>query len=85
MLDMFITLPPGTKQLRLRTSNGDGEPIESAPRSPDTSLMLYCPDQGGWQVGEWWSVEEPGKWVATIDGSITLEPTHWAILLAAPE
>ena len=46
-LDMLVTLPPGTAQLRLSTSASDAQPIETAPEKPDTSLMLFCPDQGG--------------------------------------
>ena len=61
------------------------EPIDSAPREPDMSLMLFCPEQGGWHVGEWWPAEEPGKWVAAISTEIELQPTHWAYVLPAPE
>jgi hypothetical protein len=70
-LDMLVTLPPGTMQLRLRTGADEAPAIETAPREPDTSMMLFCPDQGGWHVGEWWNVEEPGRWVASIDVSLT--------------
>jgi hypothetical protein len=45
------------------------EPIDNAPRQPDTSILLFCPEQGGWQVGEWWTVDRP-RWVAVLDAAI---------------
>ena len=61
------------------------EAIATAPREPQPSLLLFCPEQGGWHVGEWWAVEEPGKWIAAISTDIELEPTHWAYVLPDPE
>ena len=59
--------------------------IVTAPRAPETPILLFCPEQGGWQVGKWWTVELPGRWAAAIDTSIRIEPTHWApMLLSAP-
>ena len=48
------------------------QPIASAPYNPERTLLLYCPEQGGWQTGEWCE----GRWVSTADIAIVLEPTH---------
>ena len=55
-------------------------PIATAPRESGASVMLFCPRQGGWHVGQWWP-EGRGGWVASIDTSIGLDATHWAPLL----
>jgi hypothetical protein len=52
------------------------QPIATLAPTPDTSYLLYCPEQGGWHVGEWWNVEG-GFWTAAIDTNWLLEPTHW--------
>jgi hypothetical protein len=52
------------------------QPIQTAPRQPEVSVLLFCPEQGGWHLGEWWTLDRP-RWVAVIDASIELEPTHW--------
>ena len=46
--------------------------IETAPRQPDRKLLLYCPKQGGWEVGAW----SGDRWISlrTIE---LLDPTHW--------
>jgi hypothetical protein len=54
------------------------KPIDEAPRDGERTLLLYCPQQGGWHAGEWFR----GRWAAAIDQTRTLEPTHW---LAGPE
>jgi hypothetical protein len=48
------------------------EPIESAPRESGRKLLLYCPEQGGWQVGEWTGE----RWTLTWTWDF-LTPTHW--------
>jgi hypothetical protein len=58
------------------------EPIETAPPITDTSpLLLFCPEQGGWHSGVWFY----GKWLAYIDSSIILHPTHWMMAPVDPE
>src|SRR4051794_2485471 len=37
--------------------------IETAPKVPQRPLLLFCPEQGGWQPGEW--VEESEGWRAS--------------------
>jgi hypothetical protein len=59
------------------------QPIHTAPRQPDTSILLFCPEQGGWQVGGWWTMERP-RWVAVLDATIELEPTYWMPTPADP-
>ena len=49
------------------------QPIETAPKQPNRKLLLYCPKQGGWEVGEW----SGERWISF--GRIEfLDPTHWA-------
>jgi hypothetical protein len=58
------------------------EPIEAAPPFTDTSpLLLFCPEQGGLHSGVWFY----GKWLAYIDSSIILHPTHWMMAPVDPE
>jgi hypothetical protein len=56
------------------------QPIATAPREHEASLLLFCPVQGGWQLGQWWGVDR-ARWVAVLDEGIDLKPTHW---MAAP-
>jgi hypothetical protein len=49
------------------------QPISTAPQEDDQPLLLFCPDQGGWHTGVWFR----GKWLAYIDSSVVLEPSHW--------
>jgi hypothetical protein len=46
------------------------------PRQAGTSIQLYCPDQGGWHYGEWWTIDAE-RWVAVIDAEHELHPSHW--------
>ena len=55
-------------------------PIATAAREHERGLLLFCPKQGGWHVGQWWGVGR-ARWVAATDDGIELEPTHW---MAAP-
>lgn len=48
-------------------------PITTAPTNDTPPLLLFCPEQGGWHSGIWFY----GKWLAYIDDSIILHPTHW--------
>ena len=47
-------------------------PIETAPTGSERKLLLYCPEQGGWIVGEWLV----GRWTASWTWDL-LHPTHW--------
>ena len=62
-----------------------GQPIATVTPEPDTAYLLFCPEQGGWHVGEWWNVEGSGGWVAAIDTEWRLEPTHWMLAPPDPE
>jgi hypothetical protein len=57
------------------------EPIATAPRAGERTLLLYCPEQAGWQTGEWCE----GQWVSTADIEIVLEPTHWTDVPEPPK
>ena len=49
---------------------------------PDTSYLLYCPEHGGWHVGEWWTVDGEPRWVLAFDTAHELYPSH---VLPAPK
>jgi hypothetical protein len=49
------------------------QPMATAPRERERTVLLYCPEQGGWHTGEWFE----GRWVSSADIETTLEPTHW--------
>jgi hypothetical protein len=53
----------------------------AAPRELERTLLLYCPEQAGWQTGEWLE----GRWVSAADIETVLEPTHWADVPAEPK
>jgi hypothetical protein len=62
------------QQLRAERRYPPLEPIGTAPEEPGRPLLLWCPEQAGWQTGEW--LNERG-WVSTLDANTHLEPTHW--------
>jgi hypothetical protein len=59
------------------------QPIATAPRDHEVSILLFCAEQGGWHVGQWWGVDR-ARWVAVVDDAIELEPTHWMPAPADP-
>jgi hypothetical protein len=60
-------------------------PIEvfGRPRT-NTSYLLFCPDGGGWRVGEWQPLGPDGKWVAVLDIQQELRPSHVVAGPSAP-
>jgi hypothetical protein len=56
-------------------------PIETAPDADDFPILLFCPEQGGWHT----AVKFKGLWLAYIDTSIRLRPTHWLPVPSEPE
>ncbi len=53
------------------------------PSEKPIKVLVYCPDEGGWHVGEWiragyykdaWFRQ---GWRLTADHDIELRPTHW--------
>lgn len=54
--------------------------IANAPQREDGPLLLFCPEQGGWHTGVWFR----GVWLAYIDTSTRLNPTHWLPMLPEP-
>jgi hypothetical protein len=48
----------------------------------NTSYLVFCPEHGGWHVGEWWAIEGPGRWVLAYDTEVELHPSH---VQAAPD
>jgi hypothetical protein len=49
--------------------------IAAAPKESQRALLLYCPEQSGWQIGTW--IEERGCWLSTAVPGMRLGPTHW--------
>jgi hypothetical protein len=50
-------------------------PMSRAPRIAERTLLLYCPEQGGWQTGEWHHDRQ--CWVSTAAIDHVLEATMW--------
>ena len=49
-------------------------PIATAPTDdPERTLLLFCPEQGGWHTGLF--VE--GRWLDFATLTLELEPTYW--------
>ena len=57
--------------------------IATAPMERERTLLLYCPEQGGWRTGEW--LEDQRRWIAISEFDETLHPTHWADLPPEPD
>jgi hypothetical protein len=57
-------------------------PIETAPhdKAQERSLLLWCPEQGGWQTGIWFK----GQWMDSITLKNPLAPTHWMEIPSDP-
>jgi hypothetical protein len=45
------------------TVYGDPLPIGGLRPAPEATYLLWCPEQGGWQTGEWWPVEGEEGWI----------------------
>jgi len=50
-------------------------PISRAPRIHERTLLLFCPEQGGWQTGEW--LHDRQSWVSIADIEVVLESILW--------
>lgn len=51
-------------------------PAISVKPEVDRSYLCYCPDHGGWHVGEWWTIDGPGRWVLAMDAATELHVSH---------
>jgi len=60
----------------IREEHWKPQPIRSAPKEAERTLLLYCPEQGGWQTGEW--LDDRKCWVSTAAIEECLEPTLWS-------
>ena len=57
-------------------------PIRDAPLDdPERTLLLFCPEQGGWQTGVFFE----GRWLDFATLSVELEPTHFTDVPPDPE
>jgi hypothetical protein len=57
------------------------EPIETAPRDTATTLLVYCPDFGGWHTAEWLGA----KWLDSATLSHELHPNRWSNVPGDPD
>ena len=56
-------------------------PISAAPTDdPERTLLLFCPEQGGWQTGVFFE----GRWLDFATLTVELEPTHFVDVLPDP-
>ena len=55
--------------------------IETAPKDASSTLLVYCPDAGGWHTAEWFGV----KWLDSATLSHELNPTHWTTVPGSPD
>jgi hypothetical protein len=55
-----VALAPATPTL---AAPSGPEPIATAPREREGTLLPYCPEQAGWQTGEWCD----GRWASTAE------------------
>jgi hypothetical protein len=69
------TMPDPTMIYR-PTVYGDPLPIGTIQRALGVTYLLWCPEQGGWQTGEWWPVSTAGE-----NGLTRLDPIAY---IAAP-
>jgi hypothetical protein len=59
-----------------------GHPVRELPaelKEPESRVLLFCPEQGGWHTGEWWRVSGAAR-----PATEALEPTHFALLPEEP-
>jgi hypothetical protein len=49
------------------------QPIATAPHEEDRPILVYCANYHSWHSAVWFR----GKWLAYVDTSTVLEPTHW--------
>ena len=67
---------------------GEWRTIDSAPKD-GTSILLFCPGEGGINVGHWseslW-VDQGGAWIIyeARSDTIVLNPSHWQSLPPPP-
>lgn len=47
-------------------------PVPACAFAPelDRSYLAFCPEHGGWYVGEWRTIDGPGRWVLAWDVSV---------------
>src|SRR5215204_2356073 len=56
------------------------QPIDTAPRELEKTLLLFCPEQAGWQAGQW----QHGRWISTASVEVELDPTYWRPIPSDP-
>src|SRR4051794_37629628 len=68
---------------RVRTIRAEAEELRAEPQprpssaaptdDPERTLLLFCPEQGGWQTG----VFLEGRWLDFATLTVELEPAHF--------
>src|SRR3954452_23714919 len=80
--DQSGTIPAVPTQLTELPMWQSARPIETAPHHTyqERPLLLWCPEQGGWQTGMWFN----GRWMDSITLSHPLAPTFWTEIPPPP-
>jgi hypothetical protein len=63
------------QEVRAENASPSPEHIGTAPEEPNRTVLLWCPQQGGWHTGQWQSRQ--GCWVSTAAPEKRLQPTLW--------
>lgn len=43
---------------------------------PLRDYLLFCPENGGWHVGQWWTLDDAARWVLAFDPLVELHPSY---------
>jgi len=65
---------------KMRSAHITEQPIETAPREVNRPLLLYCPEQGGSQIGVWSGSGSLDNLLSYVE----LSPSHWLPLPPDP-
>jgi hypothetical protein len=67
---------------KLAAARHDVRPVATAPtHDPEHTLLLYCPQDGGWHTGVFFE----GRWLDSATLTRELHPTHFTDVPPEPE